>query len=372
MKIFFILISIFLASVKNAESSSSVFTCPKIDIPPMPQNISRLHPGHVSIVMAMGDSITAAFAARSNIYEARDISWSIGEGSEDQVTLPYMLSFYSPKVEGQSTKAVIPNNFRHLPDGDYHPDTDNLNVAESQASVINYNSLVQQYSYLHHALKKYDDVDNRWKVFTLWMTANDICNKCDETLSDKKLNKWLDRTDTLLQNVTSTMKKVYINLISTLDLSRIAAVQRHYTLCKLEHKYLLNECGCIDKGNETQLKQLDENIHLVNSKLHELAAKWYTKLKAEGRTDVAIVVQPFQENLRVPIDLNFLNHLDCFHPSSLGHQSLAVGLWNSMLCTDDRAGRCGDKFDEHWIARCPDETSFFYTGPDVVPTVPPQ
>ena len=60
--------------------------------------------------------------------------------------------------------------------------------------------------------KKYDDVDNRWKVFTLWMTANDICNKCDETLSDKKLNKWLDRTDTLLQNVTSTMKKVYINL----------------------------------------------------------------------------------------------------------------------------------------------------------------
>ena len=127
MKFYFILISIFLASVKNAESSSSVFTCPKIDIPPMPQNISRLHPGHVSIVMAMGDSITAAFAARSNIYEARDISWSIGEGSEDQVTLPYMLSFYSPKVEGQSTKAVIPNNFRHLPDGDYHPDTDNLN-----------------------------------------------------------------------------------------------------------------------------------------------------------------------------------------------------------------------------------------------------
>ena len=96
------------------------------------------------------------------------------------------------------------------------------------------------------------------------------------------------------------------------------------------------------------------------------------KLKDAGRTDVAVVVQPFMENLKVPIDLNFLNHLDCFHPSALGHQSLAVGLWNSMLCTTDRAGRCGDKFDEHWIARCPDEESFFYTGPDVVPNVPPQ
>lgn len=353
-------------------NGKSVFHCPKINIPPSPQNISRLHPGHVSIVMAMGDSITAAFAARSNVMEARDISWSIGEGSSDQVTLPYMLSFYSAKVEGQSTKAVLPNNFMHLPDKDYHPDTDHLNVAESQASVINYNSLVQQWSYLHKALKKYDDVDNRWKVLTLWMTANDICNKCDKPLEEKKLSKWLDRTNTLLQNVTSTMKKVYVNLISTLDLSRIADVQRHYTLCKLEHKYLLNECGCIDKGNKTQLQQLDENIHTVNAKLHELAATWYEKLRSQGRTDVAIVVQPFQENLKVPIDLNFLNHLDCFHPSSLGHQSLAVGLWNSMLCTDDRAGRCGDKFDEHWIARCADEETFFYTGPDVVPTAPPQ
>ena len=103
--------------------------------------------------MAIGDSITAAFAARSNVWEARDISWSIGEGSKDQVTLPYMLSQYSSKVEGQSTKAVIPNNVRHLPDGDYHPDTDNLNVAESQASVINYDSLVQQWGYLHHVKK---------------------------------------------------------------------------------------------------------------------------------------------------------------------------------------------------------------------------
>ena len=125
-------------SSESTGDSSSVFDCPKIKIPHFPQNISRLHPGHVSIVMAIGDSITAGFAARSNVWEARDISWSIGEGSKDQVTLPYMLSQYSPKVEGQSTKAVIPNNVRHLPDGDYHPDTDNLNVAESQASVINF------------------------------------------------------------------------------------------------------------------------------------------------------------------------------------------------------------------------------------------
>ena len=30
-----------------------------------------------------------------------------------------------------------------------------------------------------------------------------------------------------------------------------------------------------------------------------------------------------------------------FHPSARAHQALAVGLWDSMLCTDDRVNRCG-------------------------------
>jgi len=359
------------APLFTVTAADSIFDCPKITIPPAPQNITRLHPGHVSVVMAMGDSITAAFAARSSVYEARDLSWSIGEGSSGQVTLPWLLSQYSDKVEGQSTKAVIPNNFTHLPYGDYHPKTDHLNVAESQAAVHR-GSMEQQWGYLKHALKGYKDLDSRWKVFTLWMTANDVCGQCNGPMNSKKVDQWVEKTEEIIKNVTGSMNQVYINLISTLDLSRIAKVQRHYTLCKLEHKYLLNECGCIDKGNTSQLKQLDENVHMLNGKLHEIASKWQAKLAQEGRFDAAVVVQPFMENLQVPIDLNFLNHLDCFHPSALGHQALAAGLWNSMLCTDDRAGRCGQKFSEHGKPVCPDSESFFYAGKDVVPTAPPQ
>ncbi len=28
--------------------------------------------------------------------------------------------------------------------------------------------------------------------------------------------------------------------------------------CDIEHRYILEECGCIDRGNATQLKSLDE------------------------------------------------------------------------------------------------------------------
>ena len=80
------------APLFTVTAADSIFDCPKITIPPAPQNITRLHPGHVSVVMAMGDSITAAFAARSSVYEARDLSWSIGEGSSGQVTLPWLIA----------------------------------------------------------------------------------------------------------------------------------------------------------------------------------------------------------------------------------------------------------------------------------------
>ena len=77
----------------------------------------------------MGDSITAAFAARSDIFEARDISWAIGTGSANQLTLPWMISqFNGHKTAGASTEKRIPKDPFDLPHNDWHPNTDHMNV----------------------------------------------------------------------------------------------------------------------------------------------------------------------------------------------------------------------------------------------------
>jgi hypothetical protein len=75
------------------------------------------HPADVRWAAAFGDSITAAFAARATLLEDRDISWSIGEGNAEQITLPWLMAQYSGGVNGTSTKAVIPNGVTHLPKG---------------------------------------------------------------------------------------------------------------------------------------------------------------------------------------------------------------------------------------------------------------
>jgi len=155
-----------------------------------------------------------------------------------------------------------------------------------------------------------------------------------------------------------------------IDLSQIHRIQQSKLGCKVEHGLILEECGCIDRGSDEELAMLDRNVHYMNSRLHKFAADWRTKLAAEGRTDLAIVSQAGFEGIGKTLDSSFLSKLDCFHPSAQAHQSLAIGLWNSMLCTEDRGDRCGLVFNPDMAPVCPTEKSVFYTGADVIPGPP--
>lgn len=343
------------------------FDCPEADqgdFPAPPTKIAELGPAHVSIVAAMGDSITAAFAARATLYEDRDLSWSIGTGGDNNLTLPYLLRRYSsgtapsspPRhpLYGFSTTKRLPADATHLPKGDYHPLTDHLNVAESEGSVER-GSMDEQWRYFHSAMRKEPDVQTRWKVLTIWMTANDVCGACD---GPKDLTQWTNSFEQVLTNVTSNYRNIYINLMSTLELSDVARLQRSVVFCSVEHRLLLKECGCIDRGNSTQLKMLDDNVHAMNARLESVAKNWTIRLSNAGRDDVAVVYQPFLEGIGPTLDISFLNTLDCFHPAAKAHEQLAMGLWASMLCKD-RGTACGHKFPED-TAYCVPRNATFY------------
>ena len=243
-----------------------------------------------------------------------------------------------------------------------------MNVAESSGAVHR-GSMQEQWQYLTKQMALHSDFSDSWKVLTVWMMANDVCGECSPSDPSKHyLEEWAKGYDELLTNVTKTMKNVYVNLVTTLDLSNIARIQRAHTLCSIEHKFVLKECGCIDRGNATELAHLDFSVHTFNNRLHEIASNWTSKLKVMGRDgDIAIITQPFMEGVGSTLDLSFLNTLDCFHPSAKAHQDLAIGLWNSMLCNGDRKKQCGIPWTPDLPIVCPDANSVFYTGPDVIP-----
>lgn len=289
-------------------------------------------------------------------------------GTADQVTLPYMINAYTETpVDGSSTKAVLPKDIAHLPHDDYHPETDRMNVAESEGAVHR-GSLDEQWAFIQKQMSMRPDFNapNKWKVLTLWMTANDVCGECNGPMD---LTLWAGKTNIFLNNVSTSMQNVLVNLVGMFDMSNVARVQRANVECDIEHRYILQECGCIDRGNSTQLKQLDENVHSMNAKLHEIAGTWQQKLKNESRGDMAVVMQGYLEHQGSIFKRSFLSKLDCFHPSAESHQDLAIGLWNTMLC-GEREHLCGMSFNPDIAPTCPTESSVFYTGPDVTPIVP--
>ena len=273
-----------------------IYNCDPYEAPPRPDNdISKLNPAHVELVMAMGDSISAAFAAKAGIQEDRDIAWSCGIGNKDYKTFPWYVSQYNPDVEGMSTKRAIPMNFTHLPHGDYHKKTDHLNFAESSGAT-HLGSMDEQWALMQGKRKEYPDFDTKWKVLTVWMTANDIMGKCkDDVNGTSYMKHQMEKYDELLTNITTTMGNVYVNFIATFDLSYVHKAEQTKAYCKNLHEYILHEGGCIDAKDVTdkELDMLDHNIHVFNQELHKMAQKWHEKLQADGRKDVAVQMQPF-------------------------------------------------------------------------------
>lgn len=339
------------------------FTCakPAGKVPP-PKDISELHPSHVSLVMAVGDSITAAFSARNNLDEARDISFSGGVGSASHVTLPWLLTQYSGKVEGAATKAVFPKNAIDLPHGDYHSKTDEMNVAQSMGAAFE-GSLEEQWALLESNFGKYANFEKRWKVMTVWMFANDVCGMCKYPAENSQLySTWQSKMTTFLDEATSKLNNTYINLLSMLDLSHINRIQQSDWLCKFMHNSLFEECGCVDRGSKEELKMLDLNIAVMNNRSAKFAQDYTKKLHDQGRRDIAVVYHDFAEGVGPELDKHFLSRLDCFHPAAEAHQDLAAALWNSMLC-HDRDAHCGQTGYKRGLKPvCPTVNSTFYTG----------
>jgi hypothetical protein len=255
----------FIALFVSSILGKSTFQCPRYEAPPRPSNdVRKVNPAHVDLTMAFGDSISAAFAARAGVQEDRDIAFSGGEGTKDQMTFPWLMSQYNYDVEGMSTKRAFPMDFWHLPSGDYHSKTDHLNFAESSGSVFR-GSLDEQWGLLQKTRGDYENFDSKWKVLTVWLFSNDVCGQCKADMNGTdEMKTWVGKYDEFFQNVTTTMSNTIVNIMIEPDLSYIHKAQQETTFCAELHDKWLRECGCIDRGTDEELSMLDHNVHVGN------------------------------------------------------------------------------------------------------------
>ncbi len=136
--------------------------------------INTLKPADIRVVAALGDSLTAGLGAgASNIEELlleyRGLAFPIGGDNSinTTLTLPNILREFSGNLSGFSTGTTWL----------YDHNGDNLNRAISGSHAFD---LLEQAKSLTRLILNSKEIDfrNDWKVVTMFIGANDICQSC--------------------------------------------------------------------------------------------------------------------------------------------------------------------------------------------------
>jgi hypothetical protein len=312
------------------------FTCPALtpSVSP-PIDVRHIRPTDVKAFLAMGDSITAAFAAKDlfkldGIREFRGISWSIG-GDDGAYTVPNFFQrvsgFPHSHAHGSSLGVQIPLEAVKIKGHavrSWDPRVDQLNGAVSLAKV---QDLDVQMDYLVAEAKKIQglDFERDWKVLTILIGANNLCISCEQGRKDATPEFFEAKYRAILERVRREIPKVFVNAVPMFNISGVRAQQQSSSYCKLINPISDNECPCMGRSDSDRLA-MDEHNALYTQVIRNVSADY----AARNLTDFAVVMQPCFVDLPV-LALEYLSGVDCFHPSHIAHAAMSIGLWNNML-----------------------------------------
>jgi len=304
---------------------------------PYPNDVNKLRPHDIRVVMAMGDSMTAGFAMHAThvtdlpegvvrLVEYRGDVYSIG-GNSMQYTLANFLKLYNPSLQGSSIGWTEPLDV--INPSFLDAEKARLNAAISGAKV---EDLPGQVDYLVNQLQttyaNSVNYNHDWKMLTILIGANNLCIACDPGKSNTSPDFYEQQLNQTINQLYQQVPRLFINLLPMFNISQVYYWVQTSEYCKRMWNTLsTNECPCLtDDSTEQDRETINDYAAEYRQRVHDIADYW----SSLGLTEFKVVVQPFTERLLI-LNLDFLSEADCFHPSWISDQIMAMGLWNNLL-----------------------------------------
>ncbi|KAM4625850.1 phospholipase B1, membrane-associated-like [Polymixia lowei] len=327
----------------------------------VPTSVHKLRPGDIKVVAALGDSITAGFGAKAkNLLqlrtEYRGVSWSIGgdKSLTTVTTLPNILKKFNPNIKGMS----IGQSKRRA----------GFNMAISGAKIAGIPGQVRR---LIDAMKNNTAVDfeKDWKLVTLFIGGNDLCQYCNNRASLSPKNYSLHMTESL-DILYKEVPRVMVNVLEVLEIEGLRRIKRDSLGCNLLQKFV---CQCfLEPGDDSP--ELAE-VKRINRDFQTETENVVYGGRYEGREDFTVVLQPFFRNTIVPLnsegkpDATYFSE-DCFHFSERGHADMAVSLWNNMLEPVGKKQTYNNFTNDRNNIKCPtEEHPYIFTKVNSLPSL---
>ncbi|XP_064601697.1 phospholipase B1, membrane-associated-like [Liolophura sinensis] len=314
-------------------------------------SVHRLSPVNVGVVAALGDSLTAGTGVKALtiiglLREWRGLSWSGGGDltAEEAPTLPNFIKKYNPNVKGFSVKT-----------GSYESRNAHLNVADPGAVA---SDMPGQAKLLVECLKTEPGVDfeNDWKVITLFIGGNDLCDYCEDQEKFSATN-YLRDVQAALDTLHDSVPRAFVNLVQVLTVPMVEELNKGL-ICYALHLYAC-KCGAFPKDDAARQEMIAAGV-AYRKAVEDLVLSG----RYDDREDFTVVLQPFLTETRPPRDPNNEPDLsyfapDCFHFSEKGQAAAAEGLWNNMI---EPEGQKRTSWTPGEQIICPtDATPFFFT-----------
>lgn len=305
-------------------NSSPIDACPQLTPRAPPADVQHLKPVDIKVLGAFGDSFTAGFAIHGLPIENREEVYVTG-GKAGAVTVGNFFKHYGDKIA-------------------LH------NVAVSGDVV---QGMDKQAKRLITAVKgdKSVDFENDWKMVTILIGGNNQCAACYGAAANQP-PQYKDDLTSALDILKEGLPRTVVSLVSMVNLSSLATAPGVDDHCKVPHVIGKVECSCPFGGaNSSAIVQ--EVTKQDNAELYKMAQAYKTK-------DFSVVVQPGMDMMSVP-DWTYLSRWDCFHPSLVTHQQVALALWTNFF---QPVGKKTTKFQLPVKVYCPTDDDLIHSIKD--------
>uniref|UniRef100_A0A1A8N4M9 Phospholipase B1, membrane-associated n=1 Tax=Nothobranchius pienaari TaxID=704102 RepID=A0A1A8N4M9_9TELE len=316
-----------MEKTQQATLSHSSFQCPDTSpSPSVPSSVEFVKVADVKVVAALGDSLTTAVGANATSLlqlpiEYRDLSWSIGGYGtlKDVSTLPNIMKVFNPNLVGASSGTTFHSLRAPI-------EKTGFNLATNGHRTY---QLPSQARTLIDTLSSSKDLNFKedWKLLTIFIGLNDICNYCKDK-TKYSVDNFIHHFTVSLEMLKKEVPRMIVNVVQIgtiqplreVKLSAGCFLQLSFCSCLLQPTSKSPELQELVKVNEEYQRRLEELLH---------GSRFF-------KEDFAVVLQPFLKHTDAPrlpngkIDLTFFAP-DCFHFSMKGQKSLARGLWNNMF-----------------------------------------